>query len=139
MADSRDFDVFISYNKRDKNWASKFAHELEAQGVHAWFDEAEIAMGDRYADVVEEALRAAKVLAVVIGPEYVTSPSSAFELGAAIGGNKKIIPIVTEQVEHLPLPSLLRERKWLNEPSPQAAGKAVAEVVRASIAPALKS
>jgi hypothetical protein len=89
-------------------------------------------------DVLEEALRAAKVLAVVIGPEYATRPSSAFELGAAIGGNKKIIPIVTEQAEHLPLPSLLRERKWLNEPSPQAAGKAVAEVVRASSTPDIK-
>jgi hypothetical protein len=138
MSDPKGFDVFISYNQRDKGWASKFAKELEAQGVHAWFDEAEIAIGDRYGDAVADALRAAKVVAVVIGPNYVASPSSAFELGAAVGGDKRIIPIVTEPSEHMALPSLLRERKWLKEPSPQAAGKAVADVVRASGAPIVK-
>jgi hypothetical protein len=138
MSDPKDFDVFISYDQRDKGWATKFAQELEAQGVHAWFDEAQIAIGDRYGDTVADALRAAKVVAVVIGPNYVASPSSAFELGAAVGGNKRIIPIVTEPVGQVTLPSLLGERKWLKEPSPQAAGKAVADVVRASAGPILK-
>src|SRR5215475_12664716 len=123
MADSRSFDVFISYARRDRNWASKFANELEAHGVHAWFDEAQLAPGDRFTEQLEEALRAAKVVAVLISPNYVTSPSSAFELGAAVSGNKKIIPIVTEQLDR-PLPSLLRERRLLQETSPQAAGKA---------------
>src|SRR5690349_12319222 len=110
MSDPKDFDVFISYNQRDKGWASKFAEELKAQGVHAWFDEAEIAIGDRYGDAVADALRAAKVVAVVIGPNYAASPSSAFELGAAVGGNKRIIPIVTEPVgQQMSLPSLLGE------------------------------
>lgn len=129
MADSRNFDIFISYSQSDKAWASKFANELEANGVHAWFDEAEIAIGDRWADKLEEALRESPVIAVLISPEYLASPSSVFELGAAVGGNKKIIPIVTQRIENPSLPSLLRDRRLLQETSPQAAGRLVAEVV----------
>jgi hypothetical protein len=129
MASSRNFDIFISYSQSDKAWASKFANELEANGVHAWFDEAEIAIGDRWADKLEEALRESPVIAVLISPEYLASPSSVFELGAAVGGNKKIIPIVTQRIENPSLPSLLRDRRLLQETSPQAAGRLVAEVV----------
>ncbi|MEH2559594.1 hypothetical protein V1286_007123 [Bradyrhizobium algeriense] len=129
MADSRNFDVFISYAHKDRTWASKFAHELEAHGVHAWFDEAEIAIGDRWSEKLEEALRQTPVIAVLVSQDYLSSPSSVFELGAAVAGNKKIIPIVTQEIERPLLPSLLRDRRLLQETSPQAAGKLVAEVV----------
>jgi TIR domain len=129
MADTRSFKVFISYAHRDALWASKFADELEAHGVHAWFAEREIALGDRVSDKVEQAFREAPVVAFLLSPDYVTSPSSAFELGAAVGGNKKIIPILTHEASNLSLPPLLRDRQLLQEPSPEAAGKRVAEVV----------
>jgi TIR domain len=129
MTDPRNFDVFISYSSKDRNWASKFANELEANGVHAWFDQTEIAIGDRVTEKLEEALRESKIIAVVVTPDYLTNPSSAFELGAAVGGNKKIIPIVPREVGPMSMPSLLRGRQLLQESSPQAAGKAVAAVV----------
>lgn len=129
MADSRNYDVFISYAQGDEPWASRFFDELEAQGVHAWFDKTDIALGERWIDKIEEALREAPVIAVLLSPNYTNSPSAAFELGAALGGNKKIIPIATQEVEHAPLSSLLRDRQWLQETSPQAAGRRVAEVV----------
>jgi hypothetical protein len=129
MTDTRNFGVFISYSSKDRNWASKFANELEANGVHAWFDQTEIAPGDRVTAKLEEALRESQVMAVIVTPDYLTNPSSAFELGAAVGGNKKIIPIVPQEVEATSMPSLLRGRRLLQESSPQAAGKAVAAVV----------
>jgi hypothetical protein len=130
MADSRNVDVFISYAHGDEAWASKFVDELEAQGVHAWFDKTEIAPGDRVREKMEQALREASIIVAVFGPNYIASPSSAFELGAALGGNKRIIPILTQEVGHPSrLPSLLRDRQPLMEASPQAAGRLVAEVV----------
>jgi hypothetical protein len=129
MADSRNYDVFISHAHGDEPWASKFVDELEAQGVHAWFDKADIAWGERWSDKIEQALREAPIIVVLLSPNYMNNPSAVFELGAAVGGNKKIIPIVTQKVEHAPLPSMLRDRQWLQETSPQAAGKLVAEVV----------
>lgn len=129
MAESRNIDVFISHAHGDEPWASKFVDELKAQGVRTWFDKVDIALGERWSSKLEEALREAPIVAVLISPDYLSSPLAAFELGAAVAGNKKIIPIVTQEVEHLPLPPLLRDWQLLQEASPQAAGKRVAEVV----------
>jgi hypothetical protein len=129
MADSRNYDVFISYSHGDEPWASKFVDELEAQGVHAWFDKTDIALGDRWSEKIEQALREAPVIVVLLSQNYMNNPSAVFELGAALGGNKKIIPIVTQKAEHISVPRLLRDRQWLQETSPQVAGKRVAEVV----------
>jgi TIR domain len=119
MADSRNIDVFISFARRDEAWASQFVDELEAQGVHAWLDKTDIAPRDHIGEKLEQALRESRVVAVLISPNYITNPSSAFELGAALGGNKKIIPILTQEGEDLPrLPSLLRDRQMLTETSP---------------------
>lgn len=129
MDDSRNFDIFISYAARDRAWASVFASELESRGLHAWFDQAEIGWGDRWEDKLEKALRQSPVIAILLSPDYLTSPSALFELGAAVGGNKRIFPIVTQDVESSALPSLFRDRKLLQEKSPEAAGKLVAEAI----------
>lgn len=132
MANARKFDIFVSHSVADRKWASKFVDELEANGVHAWLDDAVIRPGDRWSEQLEEALREAPVLAVLVGPDYLNNSWQAFELGAALGDKKKIIPIVTEPSQNVRLPSPLRELKLLEETSPEAAGKAVADVVRAS-------
>jgi hypothetical protein len=129
MAESRNIDVFISYAHGDEPWASEFVDELKAQGLRTWFAKDDIALGERVSDKLEEALREAPVVAVLVGPGYLNSPLAAFELGAAVAGDKKIIPIVMEEVKHRPLPLLLRDWQMLEESSPQAAGKRVAAAV----------
>jgi hypothetical protein len=127
MADPKKVDVFISYSGEDKPWVSKFVDELEAQGVHAWYDEVYMTPGDLRPDRMEQALREAPVIAVLINASYLNSPWQAFELGAALAGDKRIIPIVMQEVGQPPsLPLFLRNRQL-----PQAAGKRVAEAVAA--------
>jgi nucleoside 2-deoxyribosyltransferase len=129
MHDYRNYDVFISHAHGDEPWASKFVDELEAQGVRAWLNMADIGWGERWIDKTEQVLREAPIIVVLLSPDYMNDPSAVFELGAALGGNKKIIPIMTQKAEHTPVPLFLRDRQWLQETSPQAAGKRVAEVV----------
>jgi hypothetical protein len=129
MADARNYDVFISYAQGDEAWAATLMDELKNQGVRAWFDKAHIALGDPISEKIEQALREAPVIVVLVSPKYLNSASAGFELGAAVAGNKKIIPIATQEAELTTLPPLLRNRQWLHETSPQVAGKRVAEVV----------
>jgi hypothetical protein len=130
MADSRSYHVFVSYSQGDEPWASKFVDELQAQGVRA-FDKADIELGERWSDQIEKALREAPIVVLLVSPNYMNNDWGwvPFELGAALAANKRIIPIATQEVEHTPVSSLLRDRQWLQETSPQAAGKRVAEVV----------
>ena len=128
MAETRNIDVFISYAHGDEPWASEFVNELKAQGVRTWWDH-DIALGERLTESMEEALREAPILAVLVTPNYISNSSSAFELGAAVAGNKKIIPIVRQKEQQHMLPRFLRDWQPLQESSPKIAGKHVAQVV----------
>jgi len=130
MADSKKYDVFVSHSHKDNTWASEFVDTLKGEGVRAWFDP-DIAPHEQWADQVEEALRESGVIVFLVTSDFATSPTTSFELGAAVGGNKKIVPIVTENIERYRIPSHLRRLGLLQESSPRAAGKAVAEVAKA--------
>lgn len=126
--------VFISHAGEDTWIARQIAREVTGRGARPFlgiraFDKADIALGERSSDKIEEALRQAPVVVVLVGPNYTSSSWAGFELGAALGGNKKIIPIATQEIDHTRVSSLLRDRQWLQETSPQAAGKRVAQVL----------
>jgi hypothetical protein len=120
------YDVFISYSAKDRPWASEFVDALKSEGVNAWYDQ-DIEPGDRWSDKTEEALREAAVMVVLWTPDYLNSTSASFEIGAAVGDNKKIIPVLREPLERDQLSPLLQRWASLEESSPRVAGKRVAE------------
>ena len=129
MAERHSYDVFLSYSMKDRDWVSAFAESLRGSGVRAWFDASDIAPGDRWQDRIQEALRDSKFLVVILTSHTIDSPWTFFELGAAVADRKKIIPIITEEVDLDRIPSLLRQFQFLKEPSPAEAGKRVAAVI----------
>ncbi len=69
------------------------AHEKQ-RGVSVWFDEFDVQPGEPWRDALESALRASDVLVALLDAEYPSKPAVSFELGAAIGMGKKVVPIV---------------------------------------------
>jgi ABC-type branched-subunit amino acid transport system substrate-binding protein len=128
MPESEKYDVFISYSAKDRPWASEFVNALKEEGIRAWFDE-EVSPGDKWLDKIEQALRESRAVVFLLTPESLSSPSASFEIGAALGANKKIIPINRGNVESRLLPAAWRRFASLNESSPRVAGKRVAEVI----------
>jgi len=129
MAEKQHYDVFLSYSFKDKPWVSEFASALRGAGVKAWFDVSELAPGERWQDKVQEALRDSSTLIIILSPNSVESPRTFFELGAALAGKKRIIPVVTEDFDLMRVASLLRQFQFLKESSPQEAGRRVAEIL----------
>jgi TIR domain len=123
------YDVFLSYSMADREWAAAFAQSLEESGVRVWFDVSSIAPGERWQDRIQDALRASKVLVVVLSSASIESPWTFFELGAAVADKKRIIPVIANDVQIERIPSLLRQFQFLRESSPLAAGKRIAEVI----------
>src|SRR4029453_19401647 len=123
MAERHAYDVFLSYSKKDRDWASKFAESLSAEGVKVWFDVSSLAPGERWGDRIQDALRDSRVLVVILSSHYLDTPSTFFELGAAVADKKKIIPVATEDVGLERIPTLLRQFNFLRESSPAEAGK----------------
>lgn len=129
MPEESNYDVFLSYSHKDQPWVSQFVSSLSKAGVKPWFDKAELSLGDHWRDRIEEALRKSRVVVVLVSPNNIESRWTFFELGAAIADGKRIIPIVTQDMDLKKLPLLLRQYHFLTEPSPQEAARKVAEVV----------
>ncbi len=122
------YDVFLSYSSKDRPWVAEFTAALREAGAQAWSVD-EIMLGETWQEKVEEALRQSHVFVVLISSNNLASPWMFFELGAAIADNKKIIPVLIEDVEMSQVPSALKRLQILRASSPTAAGKQVAEVI----------
>ena len=121
--------IFLSYSYNDRAWAKQFAIALEAEGIDVWFDR-DIALGEDIREQIQSALRASNTLIVLLSSNSVKSSWIFFELGAAVAGNKRIIPIVIDDIgnEQLPLPVM--KYRYLRESSPVSAAKVVVKAVQ---------
>jgi hypothetical protein len=114
-----DLKVFISHSAQDTEWARSFAEALKNRGVSVWFDEFEIQPGESWRDALESGLRDSDVLVAVIDAEHPGKPNLYFELGAAIGMGKRVVPIVPKGVDPAHLPVDIRLRRYLVRDSPE--------------------
>lgn len=129
MADTAPHAVFLSYHTNDQAWVSAFAAALRSEGVPPWFDAHEIKAGERWQEVTERALRESETLVLVITPGSFDSPWTFFELGAAIAGRKRVIPVIKGEVNLGELPPLVRQFQFVREASPEDAARRVAEAL----------
>jgi hypothetical protein len=115
--------IFISHARIDRDWTRAFADSLEAEGVQVWLDELQVPAGDRLVEAMEKGFRDSDVVAFVITTENVRSPNLLFELGAAVAGGKRAVPIVSKDVAISELPYPLRVRRLLPRESPKETSK----------------
>jgi TIR domain-containing protein len=123
--------VFISYSHSDKEWARKFAETIASSGVEVWFDEFNIKPGQPLVEALEKGLRESDAVVLLINAENVNRPNLFFEIGAALGMNKAIIPVVPKDFEYSKLPLPLQRIKFLVRNSPEETARELATAVEA--------
>jgi hypothetical protein len=121
--------VFLSYAHEDLPWVAEFRQSLKAEGIEDWFEADELAPGDEWQQEMSAAFRNSRTLVLILSPHSLDSAWLHFELGAAIGDHKRIIPVLTEDIEPAELPGFLKQLPILKAASPRAAGKRVAEEI----------
>ena len=124
--------VFISYSQDDAAWARSFAEALQQRGVRVWLDQFQIAAGESLRDALETGLRGSDVLVTLIDPEQALKPNLFFELGAAIGMGKRVVPIVPRKLDASKLPFELRSRRYLMRDSPEDTAEELAHALAAA-------
>ncbi len=90
MADAT-ANIFLSYAGHEP-FVRAVAAQMRLQGIDPWFDGREIIAGTRWPDEVARVLAASDVVVVFIGAAS-DSPWFLFEIGAAVGGRKKVVPV----------------------------------------------
>lgn len=64
-SDGYNFDTFISYSSRDREYVTRLASGLEARGIRVWWD-GHITTGQRWDDVLDKHLRSARTILALI-------------------------------------------------------------------------
>ena len=90
-------DVFISYNREDRETARLVANALEAEGLSVWWDAA-LRAGETYDEVTEQNLRGAGAVVVLWSKRSVNSKWVRAE--ATVGErSSSLVPVLIEECE----------------------------------------
>ena len=92
-------DVFISYSSNDQDRVVKLADRLRSSGVSIWVDESGISAATLWSKEIAGAIKACKVLVLMVTPNSVTSKNVVKEVSLAAEQNKQILPVVLEPTQ----------------------------------------
>lgn len=93
--------VFISYSHDDLDFAQNVKHELERRRISVWIDELTPA-GDDWRQDIEDALKNAFAIVLILTPEAVNSRYVTYEWAFAFGAGIPVVPLLRKKTEMHP-------------------------------------
>lgn len=110
------FDVFVSYNTRDKQQVRRIAESLRSEGLKVWFDEWVIQPGDDIYLAIEYGLEASKVLVLCLSSHALSSDWVRLERSTVLfrdptNVGRRFVPLLLSDCE---LPDSLRRYAYVD-------------------------
>lgn len=107
-------DVFISYRRKDVEFAKKLDQALKATGREVWVDWEDIPPGvEGFSDEIQRGIEAANALVAILSPNYIESEYCLMELREALKLKKRVVPIVLQKFEPAPPPEGIGHINWV--------------------------
>lgn len=91
--------VFISYSRKDTDWADRIKASLESNGIACWMDREGINAGEKYTRKIINAIKQCDIFLLVLSENSEASEWVPKELGKAIQYHKYIIPVKISDFE----------------------------------------
>ena len=113
--------VFISYSRRDREFALTLCDGLLAGGKRPWLDLEGVSGGQVFGDVLRTAIEETDGFVFIISPDSARSTFCAQEIQHALALGKRIVPVVHRPVPDADLPAGIRERHWVPDGADLAA------------------
>ena len=96
--------IFISYSRKDRDYVQELVKRLNKDGLETFVDFQDLKSGASWGSIIENAIESSSVFLFILSNNWANSDSAIFELGAAYGKGKKIIPIlIGTEPEKIPL------------------------------------
>lgn len=117
MNTNTEFDAFLSYNKKDLQWADKLKDALEDRGLKIWIDHSEIRPGDMIVEALENGLEQSRSMILLVSPDSINSGwvqeeySRALALTKAPNRKLRLIPAILRDTK---LPGFLENRLYVD-------------------------
>lgn len=87
-------DCFISYSSQDAAFAAAVHRDMTTHGVSTFMAAISLRPGDRWSERIHEALRDSDWVVLLASRAACASPYVQQEVGRAVDGTKKLIPVV---------------------------------------------
>jgi hypothetical protein len=87
-------DIFISYSRRDQEFVTRLASDLDQHVTGVWFDQSAIRAGQRWHDEILQGIRECKAFILVLSPDAMQSRYVREELDTALELGKPIFPVI---------------------------------------------
>ena len=124
--------VFISSAYSDRDWTRRFVAELLSAGQNVWYSEREVAVGELWADKLENGIRNSEYITLLVSPRSINSSWFNFELGASLGMGKRVIPIVAKDLKAGELPGPIRSMRYIVMDNPEDTAREVVDTLTAT-------
>ncbi len=107
-------DVFLSYSRKDSEFARKLNDALQIQGKTTWFDQESIAAGSAdFQREIYDGIEVSNNFLFIISPNSIDSPYCAGEVEYAVQMNKRIITVLYQPITSV-MPPGLASVQWLD-------------------------
>jgi len=106
-------DVFISYSRHDKDFVVQLHDALQRTGRDIWVDWEGIPPSAEWMNEVHSAIESAEAILFVVSSHSAASHVCAQEVLHAVGHNKRLIPVVREDINPELLPQPVADRNWI--------------------------
>lgn len=106
--------VFISYSSKDRNFIERLAGDLKNKGIHVWYDQWELKVGDSLFEKISTGIKSQDYIVVVLSDASVKSKWVMKELGAGFIRELQekrvvVLPVVINDCE---IPPLLTDKVY---------------------------
>jgi len=106
-------DTFISYSRKDIAFAKIVNETLESSELETWIDWQDIPPSADWFAEIEEAIEQADTFIFIISPTSVESEVCSREIAHAEKNNKRLIPIVIDDIDPQCVPNTLLPLNWI--------------------------
>ena len=111
--------VFISYARKDKQWAEWLGDRLVKHGFRIWTDATSVPTGESFIAELNRTIEKSDVVMALLSPHYFRSAWCQQETAAAAASKVPIIPVLVEPCE---VQGFLRNYNWADLTSDRDSG-----------------
>jgi hypothetical protein len=112
-AGDRKLRVFISYSRKDEDFAQELLVGLQIAGFEPYLDKHDIAAGEEWEQRLGRLIEAADTVVFVISPDAMASDRCAWEVNRTVELKKRLLPIVFRRVEEAQVAPRLKQLNYI--------------------------
>ncbi|MBT30456.1 MAG: hypothetical protein CMO01_12425 [Thalassobius sp.] len=107
-------EVFISYSRKDADFARKLNNKLQVYGKTTWFDQESIADGSDFEKEILNGIESSDNFLFIISPDSIESEFCEREVVFASELNKRFVPVVWRKTDETKIPESLKKVQWID-------------------------